>query len=160
VIFCTDEPRYVAGFSNMDPHGAEDPVPYLDRTCSVANGMLNGRERLMPGDRLVWLPEPDSSASLASVVFEAVDHCQVASRTWSPCLNSLGYPLTLNDFTHDEMSPEAASAVRQALKLPMPRTWAPRDNRGDSWIPLGTITAQAEHWLPQLAPRRMRRSGA
>ncbi len=59
----TRSPGHVAGFSDGDPGGDRDPVPYLDRAGTAPNGNINGRERLVPGERLVWLsPVPDADA--------------------------------------------------------------------------------------------------
>ena len=50
----TANPGYVTGFNDGDAGGETDPVPYLDRADRVPNGSINGRERLVPGDRLLW----------------------------------------------------------------------------------------------------------
>lgn len=80
-ILVIESASHVAGFSDGDPSCTEDPVPYLNRAKTVVNGMVNGRERLVPGDRLVWLPAQQDAESQASVIFEARDYCQVVSRT-------------------------------------------------------------------------------
>lgn len=68
-----------------------DPVPYLNREENVINGLINGRERLMPGERLVWLPAPEDAETESAVVFEMRTHCQVVSRTWKPERNNLAH---------------------------------------------------------------------
>jgi hypothetical protein len=153
-IFGTESPHHVAGFSDLDPGGTDDPVPYLDREGTVANGMINGRERIMPGERLVWLPAPEESESQASVVIEADAYCQVVSRTWSPRMAPGGLPLLLNHFTHTDVWPAADRSVRDAMALPLPRSWEPRENRDASWAAaVGLAPPAADHWLPQLKPR-------
>jgi hypothetical protein len=156
-IYVTNSPHHVAGFSDGDPGGTADPVPHLNREGTATNGLINGRERLMPGERLVWLPAPESAGIHESVVFEARDYCQIVSRTWSPVTGSHGFPLILNDFQHDDIWPEAKRAIRAVLSLPVPRDWAPRDDRDPSWASVGTESADPEYWLPQLERKRKRR---
>ena len=161
-IFATDSASHVAGFADGDFGGTCDPVPYLDREGKAANGMINGRETLLPGERLVWLPSPEQSKSQMPVVFEARHHCQMISRTWSPKMSPEGFPLLFNAFTHGEMPPELVLAVKNALALPIPRSWAPRHDRDPGWVDIGTELQPPEHWLPQLKlrPRKARRSPA
>ena len=156
-IFGADCPGQIAGFSDLDPGGSDDPVPYLDREETVANGMINGRERLMPGERLVWLPAPEEAESQFSVVFEADAYCQVVSRTWTPRPGPYGIPLLLNDFTFKDTWPAAHRSMRDAMAMPPPRSWAPRDHHDAFWAPIGTAPQNPEHWLPQLKPRGRKR---
>ena len=102
-IYAAESASQVLGFSNSDPGSDVDPVPYLDREENVVNGLINGREKLMPGERLVWLPAPEDAEDEKSVIFESREHCQIVSRTWSPILVPHGFPLLLNDFTHTDM---------------------------------------------------------
>ena len=156
-LYATESPARVAGFGDRDPDGASAPVPYLDRDGTVPNGFINGREKLMPGERLVWLPAPGDTETQVGVVFEARDHCQVTSRTWSPRIGSDGFPLLLNSFLHSVLWPAADRTIRGALALPVPRHWAPRDGRDSTWAPIGTEPPSPDHWLPQLNPRRRKR---
>lgn len=121
-IFATDNPYYVAGLSDNDPGAEIDPVPFLDRAGAAPNGIINGRERLVPGDRLLWLGM-DGTVECMAVLVEASCYCQVVGRTWDPKCSPEGYPLLLNVLTHE---PPAAmiEATRQALALPMPRMGA------------------------------------
>jgi hypothetical protein len=58
-----------------------DPVPFLD--CEQRpNGAMNGRERLVPGDRLLWF-HPWSGLVVPVAAFEIHDYCEVISRTWN-----------------------------------------------------------------------------
>jgi hypothetical protein len=152
-LYAAESPAHVVGFSDSDPGSAHDPVPYLNRARTVANGFMNGRERLMPGERLVWLPAPGDAEAQVGVVFEARDHCQIVSRTWSPRVGTHGFPLLLNDFLHDDVWPAASRTIREALALPVPRHWAPREGRDSTWAPIGIELPHPDYWLPQLKPR-------
>lgn len=156
-IFATESAGHIAGFSDDDPGGADDPVPYLNREETVANGLINGRERLMPGERLVWLPAPEVTEIETSVVFEAMDYCQIVSRTWSPKLGPHDLPLLLNEFTYTDAWPAARRSIREALALPTPRAWAPRQDRNPQWESIGSKLPNPEHWLPQLKRRPRKR---
>lgn len=152
-ITATVSAGHAAGFADCDPGGSTDPVPYLDRERKAVNGMMNGRERLSPGERLVWLPAPEQAKFQAPVVFESETYCQLVSRTWSPKTSPEGFPLLLNIVTHDVMPPESVRAVRNALALPLPRSWAPRQDRDPDWVSVGTEPQPLEYWLPQLKIR-------
>ncbi|MFJ2805083.1 GIY-YIG nuclease family protein [Kitasatospora sp. NPDC087271] len=149
-----DHPGHVAGLSDGDPGGDEDPVPFLDRSGEVQNGTLIGRERLVSGDRLIWLADTEDPAHCACVVFEADSACQIACRTWNPQSNPFGVPLLLNDLVRDP-SPAMVEAAKKVLDLRRPRTWAPRspDPDGD-WAIAATLPQPPEYWLPQLLKRR------
>ncbi len=144
--------EYVAGISDNDPGSTDDPVPFLDRKRTVPNGQINGRERLSIGERLVWLPPPDSSKDEQWVVFEASCPCQVVSRTWTPIAGEHGFSYLLNDFQHHDIWPAAKLAIQAALALPVPRSWASRSTH-DNWTPAGTEPQPPEYWLPQLNRR-------
>ncbi|MBE9159427.1 GIY-YIG nuclease family protein [Nodosilinea sp. LEGE 06152] len=157
-IYATDSPGYVSGISDHDPESEEDPVPYLDRNKTVVNGLINGRERLMPGDRLVWLPAPEDAKEEASVVFATQSHCQIVSRTWSPVFGPDGLPLLLNDFLYGNVWPEAHRSLNDALKsFSTPRNWAPRQERDSSWAQIGSNPPPADYWLPQLKRRKRKK---
>lgn len=158
-IYATAGPGETAGFGGGDVGGEDDPVPYLDRSENVANGTLNGKEQLAPGDRLLWLEDGDDPEKCKSVLFEARDYCQVACRTWSPQFTEEGFPLILNALVRDP-SKAMLFAAQEAITLPMPRNWGPRPApRGDQAFPL----PGPERWLPQLRPkgkRPRRKSGS
>lgn len=149
-IYGADSPSQISGLSDGDPGSTDDPVPYLDRKRTVANGLINGRERLMPGERLVWLPTPGDAEDEASVVFEANSHCQIVSRTWSPVLGPYGFPHLLNDYLYKDVWPKAQHSVREALSLPIPRTWVPRQDSDPTWPTIGSEPPTPDYWLPQL----------
>ncbi|CCK74955.1 hypothetical protein OLEAN_C07790 [Oleispira antarctica RB-8] len=153
-LHCVDSTTKTSSFSSNHPFSESDPVPYLDRENKVMNGMINGREVLVAGDRLVWIPTVNDRTNQQGVIFEACGAVQVISRTWSPVIGSHGIPLILNDFNYESVWPEAKKAVDRALKLGVPRTWAPRNNRGDEWTEFGTDPQPAEYWLPQLSRRK------
>lgn len=157
-IYATDSPSYVSGISDHDPGSEEDPVPYLDRNKIVVNGQVNGRECLMPGDRLVWLPAPENAKEETSIVFETQSHCQIVSRTWSPIFEPNGLPRLLNNCSHRNLWPEAERSLSDALKsFPIPRSWAPRQERDSSWAQIGSNPQPAGFWLPQLKRRKRKK---
>lgn len=156
-LYATESPAHVTEFGSEEPDGDNDPVPYLNREGTAQNGHINGRSKLMPGERLIWLPTPEESEAQASVVFEAVDHCQIISRTWNPRVGAEGFPLLLDTFLHRTLWPAAARDIRKVLSLDVPRCWAPRNERDSTWAPLGTEPPSANHWLPQLNPRSRKR---
>jgi len=142
----------MAGMSTGEEHGVTDPVAHLDRKQLVPNGVLNGREVIMPGDRLLWL---SSGEPKKAVTFAFEDYTQVFSRTWSPVFHESGYPLILNMPPDLEASTSMRMEVRRALhEMPMPRTWAPRTNRNDEWVEIGSSAGDPSRWLPQLTPKR------
>ena len=145
---------YTSSFSANDLYSELDPIPFLDRDNKVVNGMINGREILYSGERLVWLPSYKNRKMQSPVIFEVNTPVQVVSRTWTPRLSSVGMPLLLNDFLYDEVWDEAREGINYALKLSQPRTWEPREGRGAEWEGVGVLQPPASFWLPQLKPRR------
>jgi T5orf172 domain len=156
-IFATDDPQHVAGLSDNDPGAELDPVPFLDRADSAPNGQINGRERLNPGHRLLWLESQDGTTDCTSVVLEAASYCQVVGRTWNPKLLPDGSPLLMNKLTMDELPTAMSRAIQEALALPLPREWAPPGaDDSDGWPAPGTDPPSPAFWLPQLDPTRKR----
>lgn len=151
-IYGTAGPDDVAAFSANDPEGTTDPMPFLNRTEDAANGWLNGKEVLTPGDRLLWLADTDPF-SCRCVIFEVSTYCQVLSRTWNLRATPEGFPLVLNVLAR-EPSLAMLNATRHMLTIPGPRTWAPRweihDPADDRPV---AAPRPAEYWLPQLRPR-------
>lgn len=147
----TAYPEHVAGFSDGDPGGDTDPVPYLDRACKAPNGSINGRERLTAGERILWLRPVGDGESCEIAMFEIGDYCQVASRTWEPKFSSDGYPCLLNIPMYEELPPSVVRIIHAAMRLAPPRAWAPRiSDPADSRAPLGGKPAPPEYWLTQL----------
>jgi hypothetical protein len=152
-IYATNEAGSVASFSENDPND-DDPVPYLNRDGNISNGMMNGREKLVPGDRLTWVPSYESRTFQNSVVFEADCYIQIISRTWSPSIEEHGFPLLLNDFLYDSTWPEAHESVYHSLHLPLPRSWAPRVGISEEWGEFGNNPQDPDYWLPQLKVKK------
>jgi len=147
----TADPGHVAGVSDGDQGGEEDPVPHLDRARQVPNGLINGRERLVSGDRLLWFRPMANGESCNFVMFEIRDHCQVVSRTWDLQLSTDGWPLLLNVLTWVELPPCVERGTRAALRMSRPRAWAPRSpDSADGWAQIGGDPQPPEFWLPQL----------
>ena len=147
----TADPGHIAGFSDGDQGGDTDPVPYLDRTHKVPNGSINGRERLVSGQRLLWLRSVAHGESCKIAMFEIDDYCQVTSRTWDARLSPDGYPLLLNTPTGDKLPPCVVRLAQAATYMAPPRTWAPRTpDAVDDWAPVAGNLQPPEYWLAQL----------
>jgi hypothetical protein len=153
-IYATGDRAKVRGLSDHDPDATKDPVPHLDREESVPNDVINGSERLVPGDRLLWMDSLTGENDCTSLVLEAVDYCQIVSRTRSCQFSPDGLPLLLNVTTRDSLPPGMVRAAQDALKLPLPRSWAPYSDRSDEWTEVGTQSAPPEYWLTQLRKTR------
>ncbi|MEV5831144.1 GIY-YIG nuclease family protein [Spirillospora sp. NPDC052242] len=161
----TARPGHVAGFSDGDPRSEEDPVPYLDRSGTVANVPLFARERLVIGERLLWFRPVGNGESCLLTMFEMRAHCQAVGRTWNPRFDESGFPLLLTDLSSDEPPRCMVRTVQAAMRMRIPRQWAPRNpDPEDGWEPrhpiVGDETAlriegpqPSEHWLPQLRSR-------
>jgi len=133
--------------------GAEiDPVPFLDRAEKRPNGAINGRERLVPGDRILWFRPMAEGLSCKMAMFEIEDYCQVIGRTWNPQLTEEGWPLLLEYPAADEQPECIIRTTRAALRLPRPLTWELRNpDPEDGGRTAAAYAAPPEYWLPQLA---------
>lgn len=147
-LYAVNSASNVYSFSNYHPYSEEDPVPYLDREGKVVNGMMNGREMLVSGERLIWIPSMHDTNDQKSAIFEADHPVQIVSRTWSPKLGPHGLPLLMNDFLYKSVWPEAKRAINEGLSLPFPRTWAPRENRGVELEEFGTSPQSPDFGYP------------
>ncbi|MFC0862868.1 GIY-YIG nuclease family protein [Sphaerimonospora cavernae] len=116
----------VAGSCDGDLDAVVDPVPCLERDGRAPDGAVNGQERLVPGDRLLWLTPLADGQVCKIALFEMRDHCQVVSRTWDGKPGPGGHPLLLNTPTYDELSPGAVRATQLVMRMPPPRSWSPR----------------------------------
>jgi len=153
-IYATNEAGSVASFSGNDPNADVDPVPYLNRDSDILNGMMNGKEKLVPGDRLTWVPSYESRKFQNSVVFEANCYIQIISRTSNPSIGKHGFPLLLNDVLYDSVWPEAHESIYRSVHLPIPRSWAPRAGRTKEWDEFGNDSQNPDYWLPQLKVKK------
>ncbi|GAB3878203.1 MULTISPECIES: GIY-YIG nuclease family protein [Microbispora] len=147
-----NNPGHVAGVSDYDKHGETDPVPYIDRHRRVRNMPITGRERLVPGDRLLWIRSHEQGQTCEVACFEMDNHCQVTSRAWDLKFDeSSGHPLLPEILTYDQPPPAVTRVVQAALQMPRPRSWAPRQPEpSDSWACIGDSPQEAEYWLRQL----------
>jgi hypothetical protein len=122
------------------------------------NGTIIGIERLEAGQRLLWLDGAIVRPACAIAMFELDAHCQVTCRTWSPRLDTAGFPLLLNVMT-EQPTALMAAVVRGALRMKPPELSQvpPRVHAKDT--PFGSVVSPPEYWLPQLTapPRRHRR---
>jgi hypothetical protein len=141
----------VRGLSDNDEGADDDPVPHLNRDRSTPNGHLIGRERLVAGDRLIWLSDH------ARVVFEIHGFGQVLCRTWDLRFDpETDFPLLLNHPVRP-MGRDAADGIRDILALAIPRTWAPRNpDPEDGWLQAGTQKSKPEDWRRQLPQLRLK----
>jgi len=145
-IHVTNSPSHISGFSTDDPDYINDPVPYLNREKTIKNIEINGRERVLPGERLVWIPRPNNTGQNGAI-FEAQGYCQIISRTLDLKSTIEGYPLLLNSFLHKNIWREAKVIMDKALKLEAPNLWV---SRYDIIEAIGHKHPSSEYWLPQL----------
>lgn len=145
----TNDPTAVAGFSTNDPGGDVDPVPYLDRDSDVVNGHIIGRERVLPGQRLVWLdPNPRQRMS-EFVVFDVHSYCQVVNRTWNPRFSPEGFPLVFEVLSSDP-TPRMTELARLLLRLAPPDQPAEGRRRIEDEEGFGRKPKSSDYWLTQL----------
>jgi hypothetical protein len=139
----TPDRTHVAGLSDYDPGAEIDPVPFLDREMNRPNGVMNGKERLVPGDRVLWFRPIAEGLSCKMTMFET-----------DPQLTEDGWPLLL-EYPTTDLQPECVIRTTvAALRLPRPLTWEPRnldleDDKGATSV----HPAPPEYWLRQLAQR-------
>lgn len=145
----THAPRHVAGVSTNDPSATEDPVPHLNRSEDVPNWSIIGNERLLPGQRLLWIDYKTNSPRCITALFECRDYCQVVNRTGHPRVTDDGVPLVFNMLTEDP-SAEAAQVVHASTRLPVPRDWTPPTDARTNATPRDAYPLAPDHWLPQL----------
>jgi hypothetical protein len=148
-----------AGLGDYDAGAEVDPVRYLDQDEVRPNGITNGRERLVPGDRLLWVRPTADGRDCTRTAFELSAFCQVVSRTWTPKFTADGMPLILEYPAASEQPECVVRSTMDALALPRPRAWAPRDpDPEDGWVAGAVHEAPPEYWLTQLGKRRRSRT--
>lgn len=151
-LYCTDRSEYISGISDGDLFSTNDPVPFLNRDGSAYNDEPYGRERLIPGDRLLWMDAMGND--FKSVLIELQSFCQVVARTRKPKFLN-GFPLLFNDVTAQDPTPPMAETMQKVLSLPIPRTWRPRHLTDENqWSEFGKQEMPPEFWLQQLNKKR------
>lgn len=149
---------YVSGLGDYDARAELDPVPYADHGAARPNGEVTGRERLVPGDRLLWLRHLTEGSVCMRAAFEFGAFCQVVRRTWEPGAAADGSPPRLDYLAGDEQPECVVQATKDALALPRPKAWAPRDpDPEDDWIAAVVGPPRSESRLAQLGKRRRSR---
>lgn len=146
----TDNPGAVAGLSDNDENGTTDPIPFIDREGKSPSDTINGLERLVPGDRLMWIAVNESEETVQTSIFEMRTHCQVVGRTRAMKFSPDGYPLLMNVPTFQKLPELSLEPIRKAMAMPPPRSWAPRNPDPEHWAPIGTDPQPPGYWLPQL----------
>ncbi|GLW94049.1 hypothetical protein Aglo03_48650 [Actinokineospora globicatena] len=148
-LMATDSAGRVAGLSTDDEDGTIDPVPHLDRAGDVSNLPIIGRERLEPGQRLLWLDGAIEPPACSMAMFEFDSHCQVACRTASPLLSPEGFPLLLNIVT-EEPTETMVQVIRAALRLRPPVLTLQPAGSSSGPDDIGGQSSSPSFWLPQL----------
>ena len=144
------------------------------------NGDVTGRERLVPGDRLLWVrPASDGGPGLRTA-FEFSAYCHAVRRTWDAGARDVGIRGG-RTWSAGTRGPGAGAAVGQpggvpfpvvaeqpecvvqaiadALALPRPQAWAPRDpDPEDEWLAAVIDDPRPGHRLTQLGNRRRSRT--
>jgi hypothetical protein len=158
-LMAVSDPRTVISANDDDPeNNSTDPVPFLDRARTFPNAPINGKERILPGERLVWLGTNKDGSACRPAVFDFDDDCQVISRTRHPQTvptDHARHPLLLDTLTYNEIPREMIRTAHAVLEnMTVPHCWAPRyanatDVRGSS-------PQLPEYWLHALAKRQRR----
>jgi hypothetical protein len=159
-LMAVSDAQAVISASDDDPdNNSTDPVPYLDRAQTFPNAPINGKERILPGERLVWLGTNKDGSACRPAVFDFDDDCQVISRTRHPRTVPAGdarHPLLLDTLTYNEIPREMIRTAHALLEnMTVPHCWAPRC--GDATDFRGGSPQPPEYWLRALAKRRRRR---
>ncbi|MDX2970036.1 GIY-YIG nuclease family protein [Kribbella solani] len=154
----TNDPGHTAGFSDADPGGDDDPVPFLVPTKKVANATLFGRERLSAGTRLAWIRPTADGHACQIATFQMLSHCQVTARTWDPQVDSNGWPILLNFVTTELERPGIIRTLKAVRRMALPRSWAPRNPDPTSdWALPAQQSQPPEYWMHQLQNPGIRR---
>lgn len=166
------DPAQAARLGVGDVATGLDQASYLDGGEARPSGAVNGRERLVPGDRLLWV-RPDTGAGAGAgagaagegraglrTAFEFSSYCQAVSRTWDREFTPDGAPLIMAYPAAGQQPECVIQATNDALALPRPQAWAPRhpSPAGDWMAPVVTGEAPPEQLLTQLGKRRRSRA--
>ncbi|WP_280265764.1 GIY-YIG nuclease family protein [Nocardia wallacei] len=150
-------PEHVVGMNDDSPDSWTDPIPHLDSAGRIRNAFINGKDRLLPGEKLLWLSGGPEWQSVRWALFEIGDYCQVVSRTWTPQTATDGavqMPLLLNMPEHlpDPVTPAMKRAVSNAkARAAVPGTWVPRYSENPHRF--GGVPLSSDQWLQGLVPR-------
>ncbi|MFQ6226272.1 GIY-YIG nuclease family protein [Nocardia sp. NPDC002869] len=150
-------PEHVVGMTDDSPHNLDDPIPHLDHAGKIKNAFINGKDRLLPGEKLIWLSGGPEWRSVQWVMFEICDYCQVIGRTWTPKTatdGSVRAPLLLNMPEH--LPRTVPLTMRRAIKeakasTAVPGNWIPR--YGDEPLRFGAMPLSSDQWLRGLIPQ-------
>jgi hypothetical protein len=150
-LMATDDAGAVSGFAPADEGGYEDPVPYLNRSEDASNGLIIGKERMEPGQRLLWLDGDLRKPQTLIGWFDFHAYGQVVCRSWNVQLTDEGWPLTLN-IVEGEPTPTMGAVVRASLKLVRPELPDSVRAKAERAVTYGSEPQPADYWLPQLRP--------
>ncbi|THV41796.1 hypothetical protein [Glycomyces buryatensis] len=101
--------------SELDERTTIDTMPFVDELGQIHNLALNGREFLIPGDRLIWVSR-HSTGQAHCAIFDTWDYLQITSRTVKPKFSSQGPGLIMNFFL--TMSPKIRRKCGSWCALP------------------------------------------
>jgi hypothetical protein len=152
---------YVAGLGDYGGRSDLGQGPGQEPSAVRPNGDVTGRERLVPGDRLLWVrPAPDGQPG-ARTAFEFSSYCHAVRRTWDavPPAAAGSSPLSVPFPVVAEQPECVVQAIADALALPRPRAWAPRDpDPEDDWLATVIDDPPPRRRLEQLGNRRRSRT--
>ncbi|NLR82327.1 GIY-YIG nuclease family protein [Chitinophaga eiseniae] len=147
-LYFTDDPAYLP---NDEPHSPETGTHTAD------NDIIIYKERLVPGDRLLWMD--DTEPRFISALFESKCHCQLIARTRDPKFTAEGYPKLINVDTSWTASSQVSAAKQYVCSLPRPRTWAARHpGVAKGWTDGAWKNAPPANWLQQLNQKPVNRN--
>lgn len=139
-LYFTDDPAYLPNDERRFPE---------DMTNTAGNDIIIYKERLVPGDRLLWMD--DTASRFVSALFESKCYCQLIARTRHPKFTEEGYPKLINVDASWKASPQISEAKQYVCSLPRPRTWAARHpDMANGWADVAWKNAPPANWLPQL----------
>ena len=156
-LFGTDA-KYTSSFANNEPFSLDDPLPFFNRTGTAENDGIIGKERLIPGDRLLWMDDSDPD-KFRFVFYEMNTYCQIIARTRQPKISDNGMPLILNDLTRDLNSIPIKKCVLETLALGLPKVLTEKLTNGEIEMENAALERPiAEDWLPALLKKSKTRS--
>lgn len=155
-LYFTEDPGYTVGLPDDSPFSPDAPVPYLNQTNTADNDIIIYKERLVPGDRLLWMD--DTASRFVSALFESKCHGQLIARTRDPKFTAEGHPKLINVDASWTASSQVSAAKQYVCSLPRPRTWAARHlDSANGWADVAWKNASPAYWLPQLNQKNAKR---